>query len=104
MTDIHLLSPGHVEFSKIAKDYARSSYPSIENWEQLWKVWDIATRSMIPKDELLDKPIKLRNNLIFYLGHIPTFAGKLKVPKNSYESGLTVGRHSYDQSHQREVN
>jgi hypothetical protein len=32
---------------------------------------------MIPKDELMDKPIKLRNSLIFYLGHIPTFAGKL---------------------------
>lgn len=29
---------------------------------------------MVPRDELLNKPIKLRNNLIFYLGHIPTFA------------------------------
>ena len=80
-TDIHLLTPGGVEFAKIATDYAKSSYPSFENWQQLWKVWDIATQSMIPKDELLDKPIKLRNNLIFYLGHIPTFAGKLNVLK-----------------------
>lgn len=31
---------------------------------------------MVPRDELLNKPIKLRNDLIFYLGHIPTFAGK----------------------------
>lgn len=29
---------------------------------------------MVPRDELMNKPIKLRNNLIFYLGHIPTFA------------------------------
>lgn len=28
---------------------------------------------MIPQEELLEKPIKLRNACIFYLGHIPTF-------------------------------
>jgi hypothetical protein len=28
---------------------------------------------MIPDEELLGKPIKLRNACIFYLGHIPTF-------------------------------
>ncbi len=28
---------------------------------------------MIPDDELLSKPIRLRNCCIFYLGHIPTF-------------------------------
>jgi formylglycine-generating enzyme required for sulfatase activity len=28
---------------------------------------------MIPEEELLSKPIKLRNECIFYLGHIPTF-------------------------------
>jgi formylglycine-generating enzyme required for sulfatase activity len=28
---------------------------------------------MIPKDDLLSKPINLRNECIFYLGHIPTF-------------------------------
>ena len=28
---------------------------------------------MIPNNELLNKPIKLRNACIFYLGHIPTF-------------------------------
>jgi hypothetical protein len=38
-------------------------------------VWDIVTKTMIPQDELLSKPIKLRNALIFYLGHIPTFLG-----------------------------
>ena len=28
---------------------------------------------MVPEEQLLDKPIKLRNACIFYLGHIPTF-------------------------------
>lgn len=28
---------------------------------------------MVPNEELLSKPIKLRNAIIFYLGHIPTF-------------------------------
>ena len=28
---------------------------------------------MLPNDELSDKPIRLRNACIFYLGHIPTF-------------------------------
>ena len=28
---------------------------------------------MIPADDLLSKPIKLRNCCLFYLGHIPTF-------------------------------
>lgn len=28
---------------------------------------------MVPKEDLLSQPIKLRNAVIFYLGHIPTF-------------------------------
>src|SRR5213080_3862680 len=39
----------------------------------LWAAWDTVTRGMIPNEELLHKPIKLRNACIFYLGHIPTF-------------------------------
>ena len=34
---------------------------------------DLVTRQMIPDSELFDKPIRLRNACIFYLGHIPTF-------------------------------
>lgn len=43
------------------------------NWEELWAAWDTVTQEMIPKEELLAQPIKLRNACIFYLGHIPTF-------------------------------
>jgi L-histidine Nalpha-methyltransferase / hercynylcysteine S-oxide synthase len=53
--------------------YAPHPVPSLKEWDELWKTWDIVTRKMIPDDELFDKPIKLRNACIFYLGHIPTF-------------------------------
>ena len=60
-------------------EYAADATPSLQDFETLWKAWDTVTISMIPKDELLSKPIKLRNALIFYLGHIPTFDGQLQV-------------------------
>ncbi|KPI39163.1 uncharacterized protein AB675_4514 [Cyphellophora attinorum] len=71
---IHLLSPTHLEFKEKAEEYAPSPIPSIGDWENLWAAWDTVTKGMVPEDELLNKPIKLRNDLIFYLGHIPAFA------------------------------
>jgi L-histidine Nalpha-methyltransferase / hercynylcysteine S-oxide synthase len=53
--------------------YAATTIPTFEDWKGLWAVWDVVTRRMIPDEELLGKPIKLRNACIFYLGHIPTF-------------------------------
>ena len=53
--------------------YAPKPVPSLAEWQELWSTWDAVTRQMIPEDELLSKPIKLRNECIFYLGHIPTF-------------------------------
>ncbi|KAL2066365.1 hypothetical protein VTL71DRAFT_2436 [Oculimacula yallundae] len=53
--------------------YAASTVPTMEDWKGLWSVWDLVTRGMIPEAELNEKPIKLRNACIFYLGHIPTF-------------------------------
>jgi hypothetical protein len=55
--------------------YAGQTIPTIENFESLWTAWDMVTKTMIPREELGSKPIKLRNELIFYLGHIPTFFG-----------------------------
>lgn len=78
---IHLLSPAVVDFSLDPKEYASSPVPVLNDWQQLWSAWDIVTRSMIPTDELWNKPIQLRNDLIFYLGHIPTFAGKPILPR-----------------------
>lgn len=53
--------------------FAASPIPTWAEWEHLWRLWDAATRKMIPEEELMEKPIKLRNACIFYLGHIPTF-------------------------------
>ncbi|KAK2624399.1 hypothetical protein QTJ16_006349 [Diplocarpon rosae] len=53
--------------------YAASTVPTLEDWKEIWSVWDLVTRSMIPEAQLNEKPIKLRNAYIFYLGHIPTF-------------------------------
>lgn len=53
--------------------YAEHPVPSLKEWHGLWSLWDKVTRQMIPEDELYEKPIKLRNACIFYLGHIPTF-------------------------------
>lgn len=54
-------------------DYAANPIPTLAEYEKLWALWDAVTRQMIPQEELLSKPIKLRNACIFYLGHIPTF-------------------------------
>lgn len=62
-----------VFFPTKPEDYAPKPLPSLAEWRELWTTWDAVTRQMIPEDELLAKPIKLRNECIFYLGHIPTF-------------------------------
>ncbi|KAK3398563.1 C-type lectin protein [Sordaria brevicollis] len=70
---IHLLAKSKMSFSLIPSVYARSALPSLDDWNSLWAAWDVVTRQMLPQEELLEKPIKLRNACIFYLGHIPTF-------------------------------
>lgn len=60
-------------FASKPASYAAHPVPSIQEWDALWKAWDAVSQDMIPKEELLAKPIKLRNACIFYLGHIPTF-------------------------------
>lgn len=62
-----------MSFGTDPANYAASIHPSLEDWKGLWAVWDLVTRGMIPGEELREKPIKLRNACIFYLGHIPTF-------------------------------
>ena len=73
------------------EEYATHPVPSLADWHELWTIWDTVTRQMIPDDELMEKPIKLRNACIFYLGHIPTFfdmkitdATKTKPTEPSY--------------------
>lgn len=68
-----MLAKPKMPFSLIPSAYVSSNLPTLGDWEGLWTSWDTVTRGMIPQEELLDKPIKLRNACIFYFGHIPTF-------------------------------
>jgi L-histidine Nalpha-methyltransferase / hercynylcysteine S-oxide synthase len=77
VTGIHLLSPAIVKFPVKPAEYASRPVPTLKDWQGLWVAWDMVTRSMTPPDGMLSKPIKLRNDLIFYLGHIPGFCGVL---------------------------
>jgi len=48
--------------------------PSMEDWTELWKAWNMVTMEMISHPGMLmEKPIDLRLPFIFYIGHIPTF-------------------------------
>jgi len=71
--DLHLVSKPTFHYPLQAAEYAAHPTPSLLEFEQLWAAWDLVSRQMIPKEELLSKPIKLRNCCLFYLGHIPTF-------------------------------
>ncbi|KAK8051383.1 hypothetical protein PG993_002768, partial [Apiospora rasikravindrae] len=71
---LHLLTkPTTMEFGRKPSQYAQATLPSLDDWKNLWFSWDTVTQRMLPNEELLDKPIKLRNACIFYLGHIPAF-------------------------------
>lgn len=60
-------------FALKPSEYAPAPLPALSEWEGLWAAWDAVTQRMLPQEELLDQPIKLRNACIFYLGHIPAF-------------------------------
>ncbi|KAF1831095.1 hypothetical protein BDW02DRAFT_601127 [Decorospora gaudefroyi] len=70
---LHFVSKPAVFFPTKPEEYAAKPVPSFSEWQELWAGWDVVSKQMIPGDELLSKPIKLRNECIFYLGHIPTF-------------------------------
>ncbi|KAG6013106.1 hypothetical protein E4U54_007077 [Claviceps lovelessii] len=70
---LHMLRKSDLPFSRVPFIYATNTLPSLADWRALWSAWDMVTRDMIPKQELTEKPIKLRNACIFYLGHIPAF-------------------------------
>ena len=88
---VHLLTKQNMTFNSDPAVYAAKTVPTLDDWKGVWAVWDLVTRGMIPDEELAEKPIKLRNACIFYLGHIPTFldiqlakATKLALCEPSY--------------------
>lgn len=60
--------------------------PSLHEWQELWKAWDVVTQQMLNHDKMLfERPIALRHPFIFYLGHIPAFLD------------IQLSRHAVDQ-------
>lgn len=108
---LHLLNRPKVSYPTAAKEYATHPVPSLADWADLWTAWDCVTQDMIPEEELLEQPIKLRNACIFYLGHIPTFMdihltratrGKATEPKyytQIFERGVDPDVDDPDQCH-----
>ena len=98
--DLHLLSIPTFSFPLQAKDYATTAVPTLHEFEQLWAVWDTVTRHMIPKEELLSKPIELRNCCLFYLGHIPAF---LDIHLTKATDGIPTNPSIYHQMFERGI-
>jgi len=48
--------------------------PTLDEWNNMWALWDTVTLGMIPPTMLHQKPIDLRHKCLFYLGHIPAYA------------------------------
>ncbi|OKL57444.1 hypothetical protein UA08_07164 [Talaromyces atroroseus] len=108
---LNMLSPSSVSYPTLPAEYAPNPVPSWEEWRSLWTAWDIVSKTMVPRDGLISKPIKLRNALIFYLGHIPTFLdihltratrGKLTDPKyypQIFERGIDPDVDNPEQCH-----
>ncbi|MCJ1390687.1 hypothetical protein MMC18_003548 [Xylographa bjoerkii] len=97
---IHMLSVPQFTYSLDPVQYAAQPTPSLHEFEQLWAAWDMVTTSMIPHEELLSKPIKLRNCCIFYLGHIPTF---LDIHLTRATSGIPTEPSSYRRIFERGI-
>ncbi|KAI8147918.1 hypothetical protein BJV82DRAFT_532035 [Fennellomyces sp. T-0311] len=61
--------------------------PSLHEWQQLWRSWDVVTTTMIDhKSMLFEQPIALRHPFIFYLGHIPAFLD-LQLTRQGVDGG-----------------
>lgn len=73
--DLHLVQKPPFFFPLLPQNAEESNLavPSLDEFRELWTAWDLVTKTMIPKNLLLVKPISLRHPFIFYKGHIPAF-------------------------------
>nr|KAJ3411645.1 hypothetical protein HK105_002580 [Polyrhizophydium stewartii] len=78
MYDLHLFQKPAFFFPRAsaspAEKRAERGQPSLAQFEELWKLWDLITGTMIAPDNHLFKPISLRHPYLFYVGHMPGFA------------------------------
>jgi hypothetical protein len=70
---LHIVERPSFSFTTLSsKPGSHFGVPTIEEFGEMWKAWDLVTLSMIPSHLLHVKPIDLRHKCLFYLGHIPT--------------------------------
>ncbi|KAI8987005.1 hypothetical protein BDB01DRAFT_719898 [Pilobolus umbonatus] len=68
----------------------KESLPSVREWEELWKSWDMVTQHMMDNNTMLfERPIALRHPFIFYLGHIPAFLD-IQLSRHSVDEVLGI--------------
>ncbi|KAK6501916.1 hypothetical protein TWF481_009735 [Arthrobotrys musiformis] len=92
---LHLLHNPASRTGLEPKEYAKAPCPDLKEWEELWKLWDLVTLGMVRKDQYLTKPISLRNPILFYLGHIPTFL--------DVQLSRTAGLDATEPAHYRDI-
>ncbi|KAI9883040.1 MAG: hypothetical protein M1823_005190 [Watsoniomyces obsoletus] len=97
---LHMLYKPPFTFPLKPREYAAEPVPTLKEWTELWAAWDVVATHMLPAQDLLSKPIPLRNPCIFYQGHIPTFLdihlaraldGQMVVPahyRDIFERGI----------------
>ncbi|KAF4122989.1 L-histidine Nalpha-methyltransferase / hercynylcysteine S-oxide synthase [Geosmithia morbida] len=92
---VHQLRRAQIPFPLDPGRYAASVVPTPDEWRSLWTAWDTVTRQMLPEQDLAEKPIKLRNACIFYLGHIPAFLD-IQLTKTTGQPPTAPGEVYYD--------
>lgn len=73
------------------KAWPTEALPTLHEWQELWKSWDLVTQHMLNRETMLhETPIAFRHPFIFYLGHIPCFLDiQLSRHKVDNELGTT---------------
>lgn len=75
----------------VGSRYWPSYVPSLHEWQQLWRSWDLVTRTMLNHETMLfERPIALRHPFIFYLGHIPAFLD-IQLSRHEADKELNLG-------------
>lgn len=71
---LHIVERPSFSFTPLSsKPGPHFGVPTVQEFREMWKAWDLVTLGMIPTHLLHVKPIDLRHKCLFYLGHIPTF-------------------------------
>jgi len=70
--DLHLIYKSPFYFKRNNLE-SRESVPTVEEWKELWKLFETILMTMVSPELMYEKPIEFRHPFIFYVGHIPTF-------------------------------